>query len=303
MARGQWEGRANAWSEQDTATLRKWYAERQHLDTMDLAGLASVLGRLKSNVCRKARELGLTNHKRVKLVKVQKNKYATIAESRAGISNGRKAWLAANGHPRGALGMRHTDAAKYLQSMRSREMHKMRSPKKAAEISDKVKQTNVAKYGMECPAGILAKKSGNSYSRCRGGKRADIDGMYFRSSWEANYARYLRWLLGRGEIASWEYEADTFRFEGVKRGPYTYMPDFKITELNGRVWYAEVKGWMDKSSAYRLKRMRKFFPLIEVRVVGEKEYTQLSKQCRGLIPGWEDKANPRLEITLEAREQ
>ena len=33
---------------------------------------------------------------------------------------------------------------------------------------------------------------------------------FFRSRWEANYARYLEWLCSIGQIAKWEHEPQTF---------------------------------------------------------------------------------------------
>ena len=72
-------------------------------------------------------------------------------------------------------------------------------------------------YSMTCKAQWM---SGNAVSRPRGsgGRRDDLDGLFVRSSWEANYARYLNWLVKLGEIKGWEYEADTFAFDKIKRG-------------------------------------------------------------------------------------
>ena len=77
--------------------------------------------------------------------------------------------------------------------------------------------------------------------RTIGGQRG-----YYRSRWEANYARYLEWLRVRGDIKYWSHEKDTFWFEKIKRGVRSYLPDFRVTEINGDVVYHEVKGWMDR---------------------------------------------------------
>lgn len=127
------------------------------------------------------------------------------------------------------------------------------------------------------------------YSRSAGGRRDDLGGRYFRSSWEANYARYLNWLIEQGEIQGWEYEVDTFVFHGETRGAITYKPDFKVTERGGDVIYHEVKGWMDGPSKTRLKRMKKHYPDVKVIVIGADEYKAVSK-WKGLIPNWETKA-------------
>src|SRR3990172_2886201 len=55
------------------------------------------------------------------------------------------------------------------------------------------------------------------HGSAKGGTRTDL-GFYVRSSWEANYARYLKWLQSNGEIIEWHYEPDTFNFDSIKRG-------------------------------------------------------------------------------------
>lgn len=122
--------------------------------------------------------------------------------------------------------------------------------------------------------------------RSKSGRREDLDNKYFRSSWEANYARYLNWLIEQGEIAKWEFEAETFRFP-VSRGNMTYLPDFKVTNNDGSVEYHEVKGYMDKGSATKLKRMAKYYPDVKMVLVDKPYYQALQKQLRNLISGWE----------------
>src|SRR4051794_33736488 len=87
------------------------------------------------------------------------------------------------------------------------------------------------------------------------GRPCRMGELVFRSSWEALYARQLEELRRKGLIAAWEYEPDTFLFDGVPFAPYSYTPDFKVTDLDGEVVYYEVKGWMDRLSKRRLRRM------------------------------------------------
>jgi hypothetical protein len=122
--------------------------------------------------------------------------------------------------------------------------------------------------------------------RWRGGKRADLEDRYFRSSWEANYARYLNWLVAHGQIRGWEYEVDTFEFP-IKRGSKFYTPDFKVVENDGRVVYHEVKGYMRPESATKLKRMRIHHPMVEVLLIDRDVYYALQRQVSALIDGWE----------------
>jgi hypothetical protein len=112
---------------------------------------------------------------------------------------------------------------------------------------------------------------------------------HYRSRWEANYARYLEALRVRGKLLAWEHEPETFWFEGIKRGVVSYLPDFRITKADGTVEYREVKGWMDKRSKTKLKRMAKYHPSVIVRVIQKKQYDLIEKRRGHLIQGWEMK--------------
>jgi hypothetical protein len=120
----------------------------------------------------------------------------------------------------------------------------------------------------------------------RGGRRDDLGGRYFRSSWEANYARYLDWLVRLGVIKSWEFEPVTFEFP-VKRGSRFYTPDFRVTELDGSNRFHEVKGWMDAKSATKLKRMEIHHPTVEIELVDSRTYRRIAKENAWAIPNWE----------------
>ncbi len=110
---------------------------------------------------------------------------------------------------------------------------------------------------------------------------------FFRSRWEANYARYLEWLRSIGQIAKWEHEPQTFWFEGIKRGCVSYLPDFKVTENNGSHAWHEVKGWMDARSKTVLSRMAKYHPNETLVVIREAQYVEIKRKVSSLIPGWE----------------
>jgi hypothetical protein len=144
------------------------------------------------------------------------------------------------------------------------------------------------------------------------GRRADLDNGFYRSRWEANYARYLNWLKAQGEIRDWKHEPTTFWFDGVRRGVTSYKPDFavwlmkpeprecrsdelfpafpaKAATESAPSYYVEVKGWLDHRSRVALKRMSKYHPVVEVRLVDRKAYRSIEKWS-GIIPGWESKA-------------
>ena len=123
--------------------------------------------------------------------------------------------------------------------------------------------------------------------RGNGGKRKDLNDIYFRSSWEANWARYLNWLKSLKQINSWEFEPETFEFKAIKKGSRFYTPDFKILNPNNSVEYHEIKGYMDERSATKLKRMAKYFPEVKLILIGKKEYRSIANAVGKNLPFWE----------------
>ena len=120
----------------------------------------------------------------------------------------------------------------------------------------------------------------SGHHRGHGGRRPDLGDRYFRSAWEANYARFLTWRK-----LAWEYESKTFRFEGIKRGTMSYTPDFWIPELRE---YHEVKGWMDQRSQTQLARMGRYFPDVRVVVIGRDWFKAARRQgLASVVPNWE----------------
>jgi hypothetical protein len=122
--------------------------------------------------------------------------------------------------------------------------------------------------------------------KSHGGRRADLDNRYFRSSWEANYARYLNWLKGQGQIRDWQYEAKVFTFP-IKRGTTEYRPDFLVTESDGTVTIHEVKGYMDDKSRVRLDRMKRYYPDVKILLIDSSVYKGLEKLFSRPIDHWE----------------
>lgn len=125
-------------------------------------------------------------------------------------------------------------------------------------------------------------------SRSKPGRRADLGGVYFRSRWEANYARHLNALVRAGALSGWLYEPCTFWFDAIKRGTRSYTPDFELLYPDGRREFHEVKGWMDATSATRLKRMARYWPELPVRVVGPEWFAAARRSgLAAATPGWE----------------
>jgi hypothetical protein len=118
------------------------------------------------------------------------------------------------------------------------------------------------------------------------GKRADLNNQFFRSSWEANYARYLNMLINQNIIIKWEYEPDEFEFVKIKRGNRYYKPDFKVFYYDGSFEYHEVKGYYDRTSLTKLKRFRKYFPHLSLIMIDE-QWFKANKHLKQIIKNWE----------------
>lgn len=121
----------------------------------------------------------------------------------------------------------------------------------------------------------------------QGWKEIDGKKFYFRSKWEANYAKYLQFLKVHNQIKEWEHEPQTFWFEGIKRGVVSYLPDFKITRSDGTHYWIEVKGWLDPRSNTKIKRFAKYFPEEKLIVIDSKWFSKNNKQMKFLIKTWE----------------
>jgi len=139
------------------------------------------------------------------------------------------------------------------------------------------------------------------------GKRKDLNNTFFRSRWEANYARYLNFLK-----IKWEYEPKTFWFKKVKRGTMTYTPDFYLSAENR---FVEIKGWFNNKTKTKLRRFKKDYPKefkrlilvvrspwseskadiermkflekLEVSLDRIEDYKEIEDKLGALIPNWE----------------
>lgn len=263
---------AMRYSSAEIEKIKACYAESTY--EIDLAGLAKELGRDKSNLSRKAKELGLTNPRRLTRMEFRHgHRYNSIvwnAKSRTEqhdiISRRRKKSLQEFGHPRGYRELRVCPAC--------------------GRFFD-IEHSNPKKYcSQRCGAKRLRKI--NMYSRGHGGKRSDLNGLYVRSSYEANYARWLNFLKERKEIKDWQYEPDTFEFTKIKRGGRFYTPDFKLFLNDETVEYHEVKGWDYPKGITKRKRMAKYYPNIKLVVINEEFFKGIRAQgFHHLIPNWE----------------
>ena len=152
------------------------------------------------------------------------------------------------------------------------------------------------------------RRNTNYQGLIRGGKRPDLEYDYYRSTWEANYARYLAFTE-----TEFEYEKKTFWFEDIKSGTNNYTPDFYLPEYNE--WH-EVKGRWDSKSKTKLRRFKKYLPdefkrlvivtsdiygksktaksvrrflLCDLSLTPERfiSYPNIAKKYKSIIPNWE----------------
>jgi hypothetical protein len=135
------------------------------------------------------------------------------------------------------------------------------------------------------------RKNGN-YDRKHGSWKQDwrtIGGKtkFFRSRWEANYARYLEFLKQNGKILDWLHEPETFWFLEIKRGSRSYLPDFKVINIDGSHYWVEVKGWMDDRSKTKLKRFAKYYPQEKLELIRANWFKKNNDMMKNIVPEWE----------------
>jgi hypothetical protein len=216
-------------------------------------------GFLKPNVSRWARHQGLTNcHRKLSV--------ETVDKMGARI----RKWYDTNEHPKGFLGKKHTSQAREKMATALAKFNSEITAPERRLIALKMLKTKASK-------GILIMPRKGSWKQGWseiGGKRC-----FFRSTWELRFAGYLEMLKKGGIIAEWEYEPQTFWFEGICRGTTNYTPDFKITLPGGGIEFWEVKGWMDARSRTKLRRMKKYHPDVVIKVFDQNWFRTNKNLC------------------------
>ena len=247
--------KALKYSEDEKQSINKSYEAGIRLSV-----IAEILGRPKTGVCTEARKMGLTDmhHPKSPLTTTEVDRRRFAGRER----------IRKYGHPRGSRVMLTCPVCgKFFDVKQS-----------AGQVFCSVQCANKVKVQNKL-----------NYSRGAGGKREDLGGQYFRSSYEANYARYLNLLMAHGEpIVKWEFEAETFEFKKIKRGTRFYTPDFKVTFTDGHVEYHEVKGWDYARGKTARKRMAKYFPHVKLVLIDADFFKAVKRKGHDkLISGWE----------------
>lgn len=274
----------NAISAQDLAAIKEYYMTTPPAD-FSLALLAKRLGRTKAVVCRCAAAMGLTDINR----QMSQAHHAKFLIASKGKWKDRP-------HPRGMAGKRHTADTKAKVSAGSRlnwaTWKTFGTGPMSPESLDR-RSEMMSKRARSIPIH-------RQHTRARGGRRPDIGDTWFRSSWEANYARYLNLLKRMGVVESWEYEPQTFWFDGIKRGVVSYLPDFAVKYRDDeRLEYIEIKGWVQAKDRVKWKRMAKYHPHIKLVIVKDKEYRAIAQKWASAIPEWESGKAAKLSVSVE----
>lgn len=258
----------NYFSDEDVFFIREHYMD--YLLRGKLSELAKKMGRTKSLICKEAAKLGLTDISRKK--KLLENFKPNITEGH---------WKRLGKHPVGMKGKKHKPETIALLSIINKENQRLINLDADKRLSI-TKKTLETKHKSGVFANARPHTTWKSGWREIGGKR-----KYFRSRWEANYARYLEFLKVQKQISEWEHEPEVFWFDGIKRGCVSYLPDFRVTELNGSFTYHEVKGWMDDRSKTKIKRMEIYHPEIKLLIIDAKWFKANNKKLSPIIKGWE----------------
>ena len=252
----------------------------------NLAAFAKSLGRTRHLVCRVAGELGLTNPNRPesKIVVEQLKKRAVGQWDKTP-------------HPRGMAGKKHTEKSRRLGGEASKRNW---ATWKAFDLGP-VTPENRDKRSKQQSLRARSMTPARTFTKAAGGRRPDLGETFFRSRWEANYARYLNLLMKMGVVEKWEFESQTFWFDGIKRGVMSYLPDFKVWYKNSPPVFVEIKGWVQAKDRTKWKRMAKYHPTVKLEIVAEKEYRAIARKWASAIPTWEHQKSGRSIVLSETR--
>jgi hypothetical protein len=246
----------------------------EHYNNYLMAGklqeLADKMGRTKAFICRKAKALGFTDINRKK---------SSIEGFSPSIKKGH--WDTRE-HPKGMKGKHHSQETKD-------RLHITSTASQARISADEDKRMDIIRRTLATrfKKGSLVTNNREKATWKAGWREIGGKRKYFRSRWEANYARYLEFLKMQGQIKEWEHEPDVFWFEGIKRGCVSFLPDFRITEISGVNVYHEVKGWMDDRSKTKIRRMAIYHPNVSLTIIDAKWFKSNNRNLTSIIYGWE----------------
>ena len=107
------------------------------------------------------------------------------------------------------------------------------------------------------------------------GYRKDLN-QCFRSKWEANFARIMRY-----ENEPYIYEDRKFKLDDGS----IYIPDFYLPYID---WYIEIKGYWYERGHKKVVKFLKKYPKENLIIVGEDMYKYLINKYQRFIKNWEN---------------
>jgi transposase-like protein/AraC-like DNA-binding protein len=113
--------------------------------------------------------------------------------------------------------------------------------------------------------------------RGNGGHRADLNNQYFRSNWEANFARILEY-----NNIKYEYEKHRFFLESMQR---YYVPDFYLPDTD--TWI-EIKGYWIEDAKDKFEFFKKENPDKNIKLIDKKPYKELEEKYKKILANWEE---------------
>lgn len=290
---------ANVWTKEEEEKLKQFYPQNGKNWCMDFFRKTESQVRIKaatlglridmnSDFMKESKRLMGQKRKGIKRPnhsKLMKERYSAnspmtqwVKNNGDVISKKAKERIHANGHPKGSLGLKHSEKTKEVLSQKSKEMWLRMTEGQKDDLTYKRLKT-----WFENGNQVVQRKA----SWKSGWREIGSERKFFRSAWEANYARYLQFLKDKNEISGWKHEPKTFWFEGIKRGCVSYLPDFLVIEKDGSESYHEVKGWMDDRSKTKIQRMAKYFPDIKLIVIDAQIYKSIAKTMAKILHDWE----------------
>jgi hypothetical protein len=262
------------WTVAEEAQLRAVYERGFKKGDGSLSALCDSLSRPKSDIVNHAKKLGLTNRCR-----------KVAAAARVAMSEQRKQFYstpegkASHCSPFRDFTQEQRDL--YRPYTRAGLQLYFRDKKRHRSAMAKAAVTRQARGTVPQPRNASWKAG---YREIAGRK------IYFRSAWEANYARLLEVRRITGDILDWHYERTQYILD-TRSGTTTYIPDFDVTELDGTLSHHEVKGWMDERSKRKLSLMKRHHPTVKVLVIGRDFFNFNDRQAWRLIHDWESNTN------------
>lgn len=249
---------------------------RNNIDKYTYRDMGKILKKETNNVYRKCKELNIvkTEAQKSTIDLPPKREYSLEERQRKSVIS--KQYFEDHEHPKGMLNKHHSTKSKQSISEANKKSWGNMTKQKLNVRSAKQRQTKINNGTLNPMLNCSS-----PYSRTKSGKREDLGNVFFRSSWEANIARYFNFMG-----IKWQFEPKTFIFYAIKKGCVSYLPDFYLPEEDK---WVEVKGWMDKKSVTKLNRFKKYYPeeYKKLELIDQKKYNEIKKKMSSLIPNWE----------------